>query len=125
MAENNQEASRFVWRNNTTKEIVNHVMKVNIFGKKDSPYIANWVVKRTASDQSSQYENKILEAIKQNIYMDDYLDCFASQEKAIETVHKVVKILFTEAFRLTKWLSNSKHILKTLPPRKRSPKMSI
>ena len=125
MAENNQEASRFVWRNNTTKEIVDHVMKVNIFGKKDSPCIANWLNKRTASDQSRQYENKILETRKQNIYMDDYLDCFASQEKAIETVHKVIKILFAEAFRFTKWLSNSKHILKTLPPSKRSPKMSI
>ena len=54
------------------------------------------------SDQSSQYENEIIETIKQNFYMDDYLDCFAPQEKAIETVHKVIKILSTGGFRLTK-----------------------
>ena len=55
--------------------------------------------------------------------MDDYLDCFPSQEKAIETVHKVIKILSTGEFRLTKWLSNSKHIFKTLSPAERSPKV--
>ena len=98
-------------------------MKVHIFGKIDSPWIANWVIKRTVSDQSSQYENEIIETIKQNFYMDDYLDCFQSQEKAIETVHKVIKILSTGGFRLTKWLSNSKYILKTLPPAERSPKV--
>ena len=43
------------------------------------------------------------------------MDCFASQVKTIETIHKVIKILCTGGFRLTKWLSNSKHILKTLP----------
>ena len=122
-SENDQDPLRFVWRDHTDKEIVDHVMKIHIFGKLDSPYIANWVIKRTASDQSSQYENKIIERIKQNFYMDDYLDCFPSQEKVIETVHKVIKILSTGGFRLTKWLSNSKHILKTLTPAERLPKV--
>ena len=99
-------------------------MKVHIFGNVDSPCIVNWFIKRTASDQSSQYENEIIERIKQNFYMDDYLDCFPSQEKAIETVHKVIKILSTGGSRLTKWLSNSKHILKTLTPAERSPKVA-
>ena len=38
---------------------------------------------------------------------------------------KVIKILSTGGFRLTKWLSNSKHILKTLTPAGRSPKVAI
>ena len=78
VAENDQDALRFVWRDNTDEEIVDHMMKVHIFGKVDSPCIGNWVIKRTASDQSSQYENEIIERIKQNFYMDDYLDCFPS-----------------------------------------------
>ena len=52
--------------------------------------------------------------------MDDYLDCCPSQEKAIETVHKVIKILSTAGFRTTNWLSNSKNILKTFSPVERS-----
>ena len=124
VAENDQDALRFVWRDNTDEEIVDHMMKVHIFGKVDSPCIENWVIKRTASDQSSQYENEIIARIKQNFYIDDYLDCFPSQKKAIETAHKVIKILSTGGFRLTKWLPNSKHILKTLTPAERSPKVA-
>ena len=41
----------------------------------------------------------------------------------IETVHKVIKILSTGGFRITKWLSNSKHNLKTLTPAERSSKV--
>ena len=115
IAENNQDAFRFVWRDNTGKEIVDHMMKVHIFGKVDSPWIANWINKRTASDQSSQYQKEIIEIIKQNFYMDDYLDCFPSQKKAVETVHKVIKISSTGVFRLTKSMSNIKHFKNITP----------
>ena len=64
VAENDQDALRFAWRDNTNKEIVDHVMKVHIFGKVDSPCIGNSIIKRTASDQSSQYENEIKETNK-------------------------------------------------------------
>ena len=93
VAKNDEVPLRFVWRDNTDKEVVGHMMKVHIFGKIDSPCIASWVIKRTPSDQSSQYENEIIETIKQSFYMSDSLDCFASE--AIETVHKVIRILST------------------------------
>ena len=67
------------------------------------------------SDQSSQYQKEIIEIIKQNFYMDDYLDCFPSQKKAVETVHKVIKISSAEVFRLTKWMSNIKHFKNITP----------
>ena len=40
------------------------MMKVHIFGKADSSSIANWVIKKRASDQSNQYENEIIESNK-------------------------------------------------------------
>ena len=64
----------------------------------------------------------MVETIKQNFYMDNYLGCFPSQKKTIEIFHKETKMSSAGGFRLTKWLSNSKHILKTLPPAERSPK---
>ena len=70
VAENNQDA---LWRDNTDKEIVNHMMKVHIIGKIDSHFIVNWVIERKMLDRSSQNENEITEIIKQNLYMDDYL----------------------------------------------------
>ena len=47
--------------------------------------------------------------------MDDYLDCFPSQKKAVETVHKVIKISSTGVFRLTKSMSNIKHFKNITP----------
>ena len=125
VAENDQDPLRLVWRDDTDQEIVDHMMKVQIFGKLDFPCIANCVIKRTRSDQSSQYENEIIETIKQNLYMDNYLDCFPSKERALETVHKIIQILSTGGFRLPKWLWNSKHILEILPPPERHQRLSI
>ena len=45
-----------------------------------------------------------------------YLDCFSSEERAIHTSQKVIFVLSNSGFRLTKWLSNSKNILKFVPP---------
>ena len=64
VAEKDQDALRFVWRDNTDMEIVDRMMKVHIFGKIDSLRIANWAIKRAASDQSNQYENEIIETNK-------------------------------------------------------------
>ena len=55
--------------------------------------------------------------------MDDYLDCFSSEERAIDTIQKVISILSNGGFRLTKWLSNNKNILKSVYPTERSPKI--
>ena len=121
--ESDQDALRFVWRNTPEEEINNHKMTVHIFGRIVSPYIANWVIKRTASDQSNKYPVDIINNTHENFYMDDYLDCFSSEERAIDTIQKVISILSNGGFRLTKWLSNNKNILKSVPPTERSPKI--
>ena len=49
------------------------------------------------------------------IYVDDYLDSFVSEQEAIDTVHKIRELLSSRGFNLTKFLSNSHKILKSLP----------
>ena len=121
--ESDQDALRFVWSNTPEEEIDDHKMTVHIFGKIDLPCIANWVIKRTASDQSNKYPVNIINTIHEKFYMDDYLNCFSSEERAIDTIQKVISILSNGGFRLTKWLSNNKNILKSVPPTERSPKI--
>ena len=43
--ESDQDALRFVWKNTNEEEIEDHKKTVHIFGKIDSPCIANWVIK--------------------------------------------------------------------------------
>ena len=90
--ESDQDALPFVWRNTLEEEIKDHKMTVHIFGK----------IKRTASDQSNEYPVDIISTIHENLYMDDYLDCFSSEERAIDTIQKVISVLSNGGFRLTK-----------------------
>ena len=116
LKESDQDALRFVWKNTNEEEIEDHKKTVHIFGKTDSPCIANWVIKQTASDQSNEYSVDVINTIHENFYMDDYLECFSSEERAIDTIQKVISILSNDGFRLTKWLSNNKNILKSVLP---------
>ena len=59
IAKNDLDTLRFTWGDSIDKEIMDHMMKVHIFGKLDYPCILNWVIKRTVVDQSSQHENEI------------------------------------------------------------------
>ena len=84
-------------------------MTVYIFGKINLPCIANWVIKRKASDQFKEHPVDIINTIHANFYMDYYLHCFSSEEKTIDTIQKGICILSNNDFRLTKWLSNNSY----------------
>ena len=56
-------------------------MSVHIFGKIDSPCIANWVVKKTAKDQTKSYSERAIESILEPFYKDDFLDLFSIKQK--------------------------------------------
>ena len=70
-----------MWRNTPEEEIKDRKMAVHIFGKINSPCIAHWVIKRTASDQSSEYPVDIINIIHKTFYMDNYVDCFTLRKE--------------------------------------------
>ena len=45
-----QDALRFLWRDDKTKAIEDHIMCVQVFEKINSPCLANWTLKKTARD---------------------------------------------------------------------------
>ena len=49
-------------------------MSINIFGKIDSPCIANWAAKKTAKDQTKSYSKRAIESILEHFYTNDFLD---------------------------------------------------
>ena len=102
-----QDELRFVWRECQLKPIEDYVMCVHVFGKLDSPCVANYTLKKTAIDQKAKYNYTIIDAVHKNIYMDDYLGSYRNIDLAKETVVNVTKLLSEGGFRLTKWISNS------------------
>ena len=64
-------------------------MRIHIFGKIDSPCIANWVVKKTAKNQTNIYFGIAIESILEYFYINDFLDSFSSQTEAINIIDEI------------------------------------
>ena len=84
-----------------TDPIEDYRMSVHIFGKIDSPYIANWVLKQLKTKQRVILKEH-LKLILEHFYMDDVLYLFSSQTKVINICNKISKILKNGGFHLTK-----------------------
>ena len=69
---NDRDAFCFVWRKFSIDPIEDYRMSVHIFCKIGSPCIANWVVKKTAKDQTKSYSKKSIESILEQFYMDEF-----------------------------------------------------
>ena len=119
--ERDQDALRFLWREEDTDVISEYQMMVHLFGKKDSPCCANWALKQCATEENNV---QVAEAIRRNFYMDDYLGSFSSLKEAKEVSLKLISTLQNNGFRLTKWISNSSDFLQMLPKSEISSKVS-
>ena len=111
---NDQDALRFLWRNESTKPIDEYAMTVHLFGKNDSPCCANYALKRCAIDETSNYEEEVLNCIENDFYMDDYLNSNESETKLLDISLAVIEVLAKASFRLTKWITNNDFIYSSL-----------
>ena len=109
-----RDALRFVWHKFSTDPIKDYRMNVHIFGKTGSPCIANWVVKKTAKDQTKSHSERAIESILEHFYMDDFLNLFSSQTEDINTCKEISKFFKKGGFHLIKFVSNDREILKSL-----------
>ena len=82
-----QDESRFVWRECQLKPIEDYAMCAYVFGKLDSPCVANYTLKKTP-----KYNYNIIDAAHKNISMDDYLESYRNIDLAKETVVNVTKL---------------------------------
>ena len=90
-------------------------MTTHLFGGVWSPSCANLALKRTAEENIENYDIETIRTIDRNFYVDDCLKSMPTEHQAIRLVEQLRSVLSTRGFRLTKFLSNSKKVLKTLP----------
>ena len=108
----------FVWRDSDQDEISDYVILSHLFGKKDSPCIANWSLK-----QSVKNEAKIIQqTVNEKFFMDKFLNSLPNEIDLIKITSKIITVLNIYGFRLTKFVSNSPAVLKSLPSLEISPK---
>ena len=104
-----QSALRFPWPN---EEIVNQYQFTRlIFGAACSSFCAIVVLNRCAKYNEIEFPKEV-SAIKNHFYMDNYIHCLPSIEKAIETINQTKSSLHKGGFRLTKFVSNKHESLR-------------
>ena len=100
------DALSFLWRKGTDTEIEDYAMRVHIFGKADSPCAANW----------ADYQLKRI--IEDNFYMDDFLYSMNCKLKLNKLGIRLINVLPSHRFNLTKRMSNHPDVLNDIPKEK-------
>ena len=95
-------------------------MVSHIFGAKDSPSCANYCLKRTADDNKKIFSEEAVKSVQEDFYVDDLLKAVETPSKAISLAHELMALLDKGGFRLTKWTSNSREVLASIPEGKRA-----
>ena len=90
-------------------------MCVHIFGGTSSPDCCNYAIRKTADDNASDFNVRVAETLIKNFYVDDLLKCVKSEDSAIQLIQDVRKICERGDFNLTKFNSNRKGALKSVP----------
>ena len=122
---------RFLWwkggdTNTPAKEFR---MKVHVFGATSSPCCARNALIRSADDNVEDNDDDVgkatLDVIRNSFYVDDCLVSTANPTFAMELVERLRHVLSKGGFRLTKWLSNHKSVMSSIPNSERAKSVPI
>ena len=95
-------------------------MVKHLFGATSSPSIANFCLRKTAELQGEGIEAEAKETAKRNMYVDDMMKSTSKTERAILLVSQLRELLKRGGFRLTKWYSDDREVLATIPESERA-----
>lgn len=108
-------AQRFLWRNGEgSRDPDEYEMIAMTFGATSSPVTAQFVMRKNAEDFKDIFPNAE-KAIRENHYVDDYLDSMDTINDAVKQISSVIEVHQRGGFVIRNWASNCKEILKNIP----------
>ena len=119
-------ALKFLWwpEGDLSKQPVEYQMTVHLFGATSSPSCCSYALKKTSED-NKEFSKEVIETVNQNFYVDDCLKSLPTKEDAIGLVKELPVLLSRGGFCLTKWLSNEREVLSSVPDNERAPCVSL
>ena len=119
------DALRFLWWPDGNLDSVprEFQMRVHLFGGTSSPSCANFALKKTAQDNKADFNPETIQTVERNFYVDDCLKSVPTEDAAVTLADQLRELLARGGFKLTKWLSNSKRVLESLPESERAAKV--
>ena len=113
---------RFLWwpDGNLNEPLQEYKMVVHLFGATSSPSCANFALKKTAEDAKDKMAPAAVKAVINNFYVDDCLLSVPDKTQAVAMVRNLTAICESGGFHLTKWMSNSRAVLASIPEPERA-----
>ncbi|XP_067047856.1 uncharacterized protein [Acropora muricata] len=113
---------RFLWwpGNDLDRQPEEYQMGVHLFGAVSSPSCANFALRKAADDNLQQFDSEAINTVKRNFYVDDCLKSVPGEGEAIRLTDDLRKLLGKGGFNLTKWVSNSRRVMESLPASERA-----
>lgn len=113
---------RFLWwpEGNHQKELAEFKMKVHVFGATSSPSVATYAMQKCAADFEDEFGQEAATTVKKNFYVDDCLKSVEDEDAAVTLCSNLRGMLARGGFRLTKWASNSRKLLNSIPEDERA-----
>ncbi len=108
---------RFLWwpEGDLKQPLVEYRMVVHLFGATSSPSCASYALRRTAEDARHKIPLELVDTVLQNFYVDDYLNSVSTETHAIVLAEQLRNVCSCGCFHLTKWISNSRAVLSSIP----------
>ncbi|XP_071476616.1 uncharacterized protein [Diadema antillarum] len=119
-------AMRFLWwkDGDLAQEPAEYCMTVHLFGATSSPSCASFALRKTAEDNRGHFNEEVINTVKRNFYVDDCLKSVKDRAEAVTQVEDIRDLLSRGGFRLTKWLSNDRDVLGSIPEEERAASVS-
>ena len=113
---------RFLWwtDGDLTKDPEEYQMLVHLFGATSSPSCSNFALLKTAEDNEGKFNSEVINIVKRHFYVDDCLKSSPTVSSAIRLVEDLRDLLMKGGFHLTKWTSNSRELLTSIPKDERA-----
>ena len=103
------------------KEIIDYEMKAHVFRGTSSPSCSNFALRRTAKDNEQQYGKEITQILERIFFVDNLLKSFPTVNHAVNAIKQFQELYSRRGFNLTKFISNKKEVIKSIPHDKRKP----
>ncbi|XP_054752108.2 uncharacterized protein LOC129257739 [Lytechinus pictus] len=121
--EKDRHALRFLWwkDGDLTAHPTSYQMTVHLFGATSSPSCAAFALRKTAEDNEKDFSKEAVNTVRENFYVDDCLKSVPTKDDAVKIVQELCDLLKKGGFRLTKWVSNDRDALSSIPEAERAP----
>ena len=108
---------RFLWwkDGHTNSKPIEYQMNVHLFGATSSPSCVNYALRQTAEEGRGHFNDKVIDTVLRNFYVDDCLKSVETVDGAITLVQDLQALLRRGGFRIAKWISSSRDVMRSIP----------